>query len=171
MENSSVPTEKLILLYLLDKLDCKVSEQVLTRACADGSFLTYFELRTALSDLIDSSLLSLKQSGVRKLYAVTELGKTALKTYQKELLLSRRSRIDEYCEANRTRLMLLTGLYSDYVQLKDNEYRVTLMIFEKDSLTFELDFNVYSKAAAEKAVASWEEKARDIYASVYEKLL
>ncbi|MEZ4357958.1 MAG: DUF4364 family protein [Eubacteriales bacterium] len=166
-----MPVEKLIILYLLDKLNFGISDQQLIEIVIRQNLMSYFDLTTSIADLIQGGMVKCNEATMRKLYLITEKGKTTLKFFEKELLLSKRTLIDEFCNTNKSDLQLEASLFSDYVYLGNGEYRVILMIFEKSSAIFELSFRVFSKEDAKKAISKWKTNAKEIYKNIFNTLL
>lgn len=168
---TDMPVEKLIILYLLDKLNFGVSDQQLCEIVIKQNLMSYFDLTTSIADLTQSGMVKCIEATMRKLYLITEAGKTTLSFFKKELLLSKRNLINEFCDANKADLQLEASLFSDYVYLGNGEYKVILMVFEKSSAIFELSFRVFSKEDAKKAINEWKNNAKGIYKNIFDTLL
>ena len=65
---------KLIVLYMLDKVDFPLTTSQISEFILDKGYTTYFRLQETLSELTDSELLKIETTHNRTLYRLTETG-------------------------------------------------------------------------------------------------
>ena len=99
------------------------------------------------------------------------MGASTLELFQKELPFSKREAIDAYARQNKDRLRLESQLFAEYLQIGENQFRVTLKLMEKDVPAFELSLLTTSKAEAARIAEGWRRNALEVYQSVFRHLL
>ena len=67
---------KLIVLYMLDKVDFPLTTSQISEFILDKGYTTYFRLQETLSELTDSELLKIETTHNRTLYRLTETRST-----------------------------------------------------------------------------------------------
>ena len=65
---------KLIVLYMLDRVDFPLTTSQISEFILDKGYTTYFRLQSALAELTDSGLLKIELTHNRTLYNLTEEG-------------------------------------------------------------------------------------------------
>ena len=87
---------KLIVLYMLDRVDFPLTTSQISEFILDKGYTTYFRLQSALAELTDSGLLKIELTHNRTLYNLTEEGaaiseiKFLLRFVRKLIILSMR---------------------------------------------------------------------------------
>lgn len=170
-KDSGISTTKLLLLYLLNAVDSRLSELQILRIVSENNWVSYFDLQENIFELVQGDMLEAKQNINGKFYTITELGKDTLHFFQKELRASLRQEIDTYAQQNREQLRLETQLYAEYIRISDGEYRVTLKILERDVPVLDLNIVCYSKREAQAIAANWQSRATAIYKDLLIALL
>ena len=170
MHKKTIAQNKLLILYLLKTINIQLSELQILRIVTDNGWLNYFDLKESMFELIESNLIAQRETPNGMFYSISSLGLDTLFYMEKELLLSQRKAIDEYCEKNRRELRLETELSADYIKIDDGEYKVMLKVLENQIPVFELNLVTYSKATAEAFISKWKRVAPVIYKNTYDTL-
>ena len=69
---------KLIVLYMLDRVDFPLSTSQISEFVLDKGYTTYFKLQQALSELMDAGLIRDESTHNRTLYHLTEDGSSTI---------------------------------------------------------------------------------------------
>ena len=69
---------KLIILYMLDKVDFPLTTSQISEFVLDKGYTSYFKLQEALSDLAESGLIRTETTHNRTLYHLTENGSSLI---------------------------------------------------------------------------------------------
>ena len=93
LKNNTLAKNKLILLYILKKIDLPLSDAQILQFVSDQSLMGYFDVATLLEDMVSTHLLEKTEAINGIFYRPTEIGDSMLTTYQKELPLSLREYI------------------------------------------------------------------------------
>jgi hypothetical protein len=168
---TKVPESKLIILYMFATISSKLSELQAIKYLTTNKWANYFDVKQHLCDLSSSNLLSVQDTPNGRYYAITDSGRESIEIFHKEILFSVRKSIDAFCLDNDDTIRLESGLFSDYIKLSDDEYRVNLKVLDDLRTSFELNIIVYSKREAEMLMNNWVTRATDIYKYTYASLI
>ena len=69
---------KLIILYMLDKVDFPLSNSQISEFILDKEYTTYFKLQQALSELMDAGFIRKESTHNRTIYHLTEDGASTI---------------------------------------------------------------------------------------------
>ena len=140
-------------------------EDQLIEFVADGKIMEYFELMRTLSELEGDGFIKITPSAFASgsLVGISELGKTTLDIFKKELSLTWREETEEYFDKNRDRLVMESKLSADYLRIGENQYRLTMRIIEKSLPVFEVMMICSSKEEADKFANGWKRNAAQVY--------
>ena len=84
---------------------------------------------------------------------------------------SLREEITVFIRDNRQTFRRKQEYFSDYYKNADGSYTVLMKIVEPLGTKLELKLNVPNRAVAKQIYKRWEEKASDVYASIYNILI
>jgi hypothetical protein len=170
MQKNTIAQNKLLILYLLKTINIQLSEIQILRIVTDNGWLNYFDLKESLFELVESNLVQQRETPNGTFFSISQLGCDTLYFFEKELLISQRKAIDEFCDANRGELRLETELSADYIKIDDGEYKVMLKVLENQIPVFELNLITFSKTSAEAFISKWKHVAPIIYKNTYDTL-
>ena len=139
-----IPQNKLIILFVFDKMESPLSERTLNEMCSGyNSWITY----------------------------VTPEGRDSLANFYIRIPLSVREVISRFVKTNGAKFRMRQECKSDYYQNKDGSYTVFLRILAPLQPMLELKFVVQDKKTASNIYKKWEDKASELYSVVYETLV
>ena len=167
----AIAKNKLKLLYLLNSAEIRLLETQLIRIVDELDMMDYFDLQTNLHELVEGELLARRDAVNGTFYAITEMGKSTLEYFRKEISYALRKRIDAYLDENRDALSLESQLFGEYMQIAEHQYRVTLQLVENDVPVFEVGFLAETKEQADRYVRGWRKNATRLYRRLFETLL
>ena len=132
---------KLILLFVFDKMESALSERTLVDMCATSNdWINYMDCVMMISQLLEDGFICTVETNDDTLYN------------------SAKYRNRQECK-------------SDYYQNKDGTYTVFLRILAPAQPMLELKFVVPDRKTAQNIYKKWELKAADVYAVIYENLV
>jgi len=79
VSNKELAENKLILLYIIDKVNIPISNLQITKIILENKFMNYFMLQQLLNELCTSNYLLYKNIDNKAFYTITPLGETNLK--------------------------------------------------------------------------------------------
>ena len=163
---------KLILLFVFDKMEVPLSENTILDMCtSSNSWMSYMDCKPILSQLKDCGFIYVINSSGDPLYSITSDGRLCLANYFVKIPTSTREEIAAFIKKNRNRYRRKQDCFADYFMNKDGTYTVNLKIVEPAQPLLEMKFVGPSRQSAKNIYRSWEDKAADFYALIYENLV
>ena len=171
--SSSETTGKLILLYVLDKMECDLTEDTIVDMCYyQKKWVSYFTCKIALSELAKSGYIQEVNSIQKdKYYKITPEGRSCLSYFFNEIPTSLKEEIASFIHENKLVFKRKQEYFSDIIKNKDGSYTVILKIIEPTSTDLELKLNATNQQMAKEIQKNWQENASKVYASIYDTLL
>ncbi|MBQ9729746.1 MAG: DUF4364 family protein [Clostridia bacterium] len=164
---------KLILLYVFDKMQTALSEQtVVDMTTSANNWLNYMDCIDLLHRLLDDGFLcQVDNSDQDVLYTITSDGRDSLNNFYITIPKSLREEISLYVKNNGGKMRNRQECKADYYQNKDGTYTVFLKIITPVQPMLELKFVLPDKKTAQSIYKNWERKASDLYSAIYETLV
>lgn len=171
--SSNETTGKLILLYVLDKMECDLTEDTIVDMCYyQTKWVSYFTCKIALSELTRSGYVQEVHSIQKdKYYKITTEGRSCLSYFFSEIPTSLKEEIAEFIHKNKLIYKRKQEYFSDLIKNKDGSYTVILKIVEPTSTDLEIRLNASNQQVAKDIQRNWEENASKVYANIYDTLL
>ncbi|MBQ8281828.1 MAG: DUF4364 family protein [Lachnospiraceae bacterium] len=161
---------KLIILYILDRVDFPMTNAQLTKFVTEKEYTNYFNIQQVLSELVDDNFISAESTLSQTLYRITSEGRETLSFFYKKISKDIRDDIDIYLAEEKYALREEVSSLADYYET-NGEYVAELKILERDSSIIELKLSVPTETSAVTICDKWKQKNADIYAYVLNTLL
>ena len=163
---------KLILLFLFDKMESPLSERTVFDMCGSpNEWINVMYCRTIIEKLLTDNFLCEIPSGDEPLYTITPEGRETLANFYINIPRSVREEISRFVKNNSAKYRMRQECKSDYYQNKDGTYTVFLRILTPVQPLLELKIVVPDKKTANRIYKKWEDKAAELYSVVYETLV
>lgn len=162
---------KLIILYLLNKVDFPLTTSQISEFILDKGYTTYFRIQEALSEMVDSNLLQIESGKNRTLYYLTEDGAQTIHYFKSHISSAIREDIDNFLAEKKYDLKEDVSAKADYHLNKNNEYEVRCRFVEDGFDLIDLTLTVPTEAEARAIAANWPVKYQQIYSSIMSELL
>lgn len=171
MEQDQLTLYKLMILYLIKRVDFPLSNSQISEFVLDKGYTNYFTLQRAFHELEEEDMLRVKQIRNMSHYALSEEGSEAIEMFEYQIPNSIKDDIFQFLEEKEYELRKEASVEADFFPAKGDEYTVSLKIREKDDPLLELNLNVVSREQAVYICDHWDQKHSDIYSLLIEKLL
>lgn len=163
---------KLILLFVFDKMESPLSENTVVEMCTVGNdWLNYMDCVDLLPRLLDGGFLCSIPTVDEPLYTLTSDGRETLNNFYVVIPKSIRDEISAFVKKNSGKFRNKQECKSDYFQNADGTYTVYLKILAPLQPMLELKFVVPDKKTAQNIYKNWEFKASDLYSAIYDTLV
>ena len=162
---------KLIVLYMLEKVDFPLTNSQISEFVLDREYTTYFTLQSVFSELVDSGMIRQETILNSSYYTLTESGEEALRFFHNRISKTIRDEIDQYIGDHRLQLRDEVSVLADYYKNTANEYSVHCVVKEKYSNPIELTITVPDEAQAKTVCRNWKQRCQAIYEHVMKELL
>lgn len=163
---------KLILLFVFDKMEVPLSENtLLDMCCSSNNWIAYMDCQPILNQLIEHGFIYDISGSGEPMYTITTDGRVCLANFFVKIPASVREEISLFIKANRLKYRRRQECVADYYMNKDGTYTVYLKIIEPVQPLLELKFVVPNRQAAKDIYKKWEEKAANVYSIIYDNLV
>ena len=162
---------KLIVLYMLDKVDFPLTTSQISEFILDKGYTTYFKLQETLSEMVDSGLLRVETTHNRTLYHLTDEGQETITYFANKISPSIQKDIDDFFLEKQYDLKEEVSIKSDYYLNTNHEYEVCCQIVENGFSLIDLKLTVPTKIEAETIANNWNNRCQTIYQSLLTDLL
>lgn len=162
---------KLIILYMLDKVNSTLTNSQLSEYIVDREYTNYFTIQQVLSEAVDSNLIKKETTYHATIYQLTNEGKETIDYFYQEISPAIREDIDAYLKKNDYNLRNDTDIISDYYRNTNQEYSVHLQIKEKKAQLMDLTITVPSESLAQSIANNWTKNSQEVYALIMKQLL
>ncbi len=163
MQSDALMLYKLIILYILDRMDFPITNTELTRFILEKEYCDYITINQILAELIEDEFVELEHSHNTYLYRITATGKETLSFFYTRISVAIRDEIDTYLSEKEYQLREMVSNTADYYEAKKNEFVVELRVVERDSELVHINLLVTSAAEADLICSRWKECSADIY--------
>ncbi|MBE6016655.1 MAG: DUF4364 family protein [Lachnospiraceae bacterium] len=162
---------KLMILYMLNKLDCKLTNSQLSQFFVTNKYTDYFNIQQTLSELVSSGFIDKFVIRNTSYYAITSEGYEALTFFKNQIPKGAMDDINAFLETNKFELKNEVGTIADYYKHTTGDYIAHCQIMEGKSLLYELSISVPSEEEAKQVCDNWRLASEEIYAFVMKTLL
>lgn len=162
---------KLIILYMLSKVDFPLTTSQISEFILDKGYTTYFKLQETLSEMIDSELILAENTHNRTLYHLTENGAETIHFFKNKISTAIQADIDEFLKEKRYDLKEEVAVKSDYYLNTNHEFEVRCQITENGFDLIDLKLTVPTEKEAETIANNWTVLNQELYTLLLSKLL
>ena len=161
---------KLLILYILQKVNHPVSYKELLELVISISDMNYFDFQQFLQELLDDSfVLKYIQNDV-EIIELTEEGKNALDLTIDMLPGIIKLKVDSSFKQQYNKIKDEFSVYAKYIPITENNFTVTCKIIENSQTIFHLETIADSKEQAKQLVNRWNNNAETIYPEILKLL-
>lgn len=171
MQSEMLMLYKLMILYILDRIDFPMTDSQLTDFFIGKNYTDFLTLKETITDLLEDEFIAKEVVRNKTLYHITETGGEALSFFFKDISPAARADIDEYLSAQRYQLKEEQSTPADYYEIKHSEYLAECKILDRDSVLLDVQLTVANEAEAERICNNWKDNSTDIYTYIITKLL
>lgn len=162
---------KLIILYMLDKVDFPLTTAQISEFILDKGYTTYFKLQSTLSEMIESDLIVSETTHNRTLYNLTENGEETIHFFRNKISPSIQKDIDDFLKEKEYDLKEEASVKTEYYLNTNREYEVRCRIVENGFSLIDLKLTVPTETEAEAIANNWTRQNQEIYTLLLSKLL
>jgi predicted transcriptional regulator len=162
---------KLMILYILSRVDFPLSNAQLTSFILEKEYTNYFNIQRVISELLDDEFIAVKTIRNSSLYLITDSGNETLLFFDNLISSGIKEDIEEYLAENKYELKEEVSTPADYSHVKKGEFSVRLSVIERGTHIIDLTLSVPTEEEAVIMCNKWSEKSSDIYSFLMSSLL
>lgn len=171
MINHELSTNKLMILYMLKKVDLPLTNTQISNFVIDKGYTNYFSFQEYVNQLVDSDLIRTITTTKSTSYNITLEGITTLDYFINRLSSSIMEEIDKYLHLNKYDIREEVEITSEYLPEKDGDYLVHLIAKENGKTLIDLTLNVFAKEYAVKIAEQWKDQSHIHYKTILNSLI
>lgn len=164
-------TNKLILLYIIDKVNMPISNLIITKIVLENKFMNYFMFQQFINELCDNGHINYQSTDNRTFYTITSSGKQSLEYFINLIPQGIKLLIDNSIVSIRNNIRKETLIKADYVQEGESEFVVTCRVDEDNFSLIDLKITVGTKNDARHVCENWKNHSQVIYSEIIESLI
>ena len=144
---------KLMILYMLKQVKFPLTNSNISDFFVSKEYTTYFIVQQALSELLESNLLSVENINNNSRYEMTKEGKEALSFFEKQISSA-----------------IITDI-NEYYKLPGNDLIVHCEVLEGKTPLINIEINSPDEEQANIMKNNWRSCSQDIYQYIMKRLL
>ncbi len=170
MQPEALMLYKLIILYILDKVEFPLTNVQLTNFILDKGYTNYFNIQQVLAELLEDHFISCNAVRNSSYYEITSSGGETLSFFYDKISDAIKNDIDEYLKENKYKMREENSIFADFYEAHKNEYITTLKVLERGNPIIEIKLSAASEAEASMICENWSKKSSEIYARIFQSL-
>ena len=167
MSDIKTPENKLIILYLIEKMDLPLSRSQITDYIIQSEFMDYYTLQQSLGDMVDGGYLDSTTDNNTTRYTLTEEGLQTLEYFEKHIPYSIRNKINQYIKENRKDIKrAFENTATFFPNAENDEFLVKCGVYEEGRVLMELSISVDTREQARLIQNNWKANAKTLYGDI-----
>ncbi|MBQ8639415.1 MAG: DUF4364 family protein [Lachnospiraceae bacterium] len=162
---------KLMVLYMLKRVNFPLSNGQMSEFFLDKSYTNYFTFQQVINDLQESSLIRKETVRNTSLYEMTKEGEEVLYYFENKLSDVVKQDIEEFLEKNRFELRMENSILADYYKTTGNDYEVHCEVREGKRKLIDLKMSAATEEIAEQICENWQKKSQEVYSYLIHTML
>lgn len=167
--------DKLILLYVLDKMEIPLTENSILEICSSqNNWVNWMDCKDLLSQLIEAKFVYKPNTeNDESRYNITVSGRGCLSQFYTKIPASLRDNIAKFAQENKMQFKRNQEYIAKSYKNEDGSYTVDLKILEPltTESIFTLSLKTDTRHNATLACKKWRELAANVYEYVYSKII
>ncbi|MDU4892065.1 MAG: DUF4364 family protein [Clostridium sp.] len=162
--------KKLLLLYIIDKIDLPISNIQLTEIVLENNFINYFTLQEYIDELISSNLIIKVNQNEKDRLTISSKGKEVLSLFKNRLSDEDINKLNTYIGVKMNLIKKEATISADYTIENGNSYVVSLSASENNIPLMEIKVTVASNKQARELCTKWKANPSDLYTKIIKVL-
>ena len=163
---------KLIVLYLIDKMDVPLSNSEISQFILEEDIMNYFDLQQIMAELLETSYLeAIGESGSVR-FILADEGVSALEFLENQIRRDIRLRINRYAAEHRKTMKKALEVTANHFYDHDNlEFIVKCGLYEDETMLMEVNLSVVTRDQAKLICQNWKENVNKLYGNIITELV
>lgn len=161
---------KLLLLYIIDKINLPISNSQVTDIVLENNFINYFTLQQYLFELISSNFLKTIEDGNKHKLQITSKGKKVLSLFSNRVSSEKIVTVNDYLKKQMNYIEKDISVISDYTIDYKDKFVVNLKLNKDEISLIDVKVTLDSKDDAKKICDKWKENSSKMYIEILKTL-
>ena len=163
---------KVILLYLVDKIDIPISNTQIVKFAVEENFMNYYLVQKYLNEMSENGYLDGVRIGSSTRYTITDEGIVTLSALAALVSPSVKTRIAKFISQHLgTVKQDLEISATHFYQSDTEEFFVKCAVYDDDNMLMEINLSVVNKEQALQICNNWKDNVGHAYKEIIEILL
>lgn len=169
-DTENLAENKLIILYLMNNINCPLSNLQILRLLYDFEGFNYYYFQHLLSDLVEKNCINSYKKDEDIIYEISPHGKELLSLTENMLPGIVKHKLDMVAKDLLKDVQNEISVTAEYIPENDNEYITTCKISEAHKILFEISIYCASKEQAKQIADKWKKNANNLYPEIIKLL-
>lgn len=161
--HDSLMLYKLIVLYMLDRVDFPLTKNQIGDFILEKEYTSYLTLQQVIGELTDAGFITAQLIRNRTHLSITKEGHETLSFFGNQVNNSIKADIIEYLRENEIKLRNEASILADYKKSGTGEYEAHLVAKDKGINLVDITISVPSEDTAGAICENWQHKNQEIY--------
>lgn len=162
---------KLIILYMLDRVDFPLSNTTISGFILETGYTDYLTVQSVLGVLQDDHLIDVESRRSNTSYTITRQGKEMLDYFGNKISEEIKKEVNEYLTQNKYELKQVANVVAEFYKNTSGDYSVNCSVKENGSSLIELIVSVPDEEVADIMCSKWKDESQNIYEYIIRKLM
>lgn len=171
MQSDASTLYKLIILYMLDKVDFPLTNAQITDFILEKDYTNYFNIQQSISELKDRNLIVSETIRNSSYFKITNAGRETIHFFDSDISEAIRKDINVFLQDNKYKLRQEVSILADYYENKKDDFIATCYVIEQGSKLVEVNLSVSTEQEARTICNNWKNKSQDVYAYLIQTLM
>ncbi len=171
MTDESTRLYKLMIMYMLNRVDFPLSNSQISDFMLEKQYTGYFTLQEIIHSLEEDDFIrSIEYHNITQ-YRLTDTGQETINIFSGKVPTSIREDIDQYLTDNKYELRCEADTVSEYYKTDSGDYTARLRVIEGSRTLIDLSLSVPSEDEAGAICSNWKKNNQDIYEFIMKNLM
>lgn len=162
---------KLVILFMLSKVDFPLTNSQLSEFFIEREYTDYFTLQQAINSLLDNSFIKAEVVRNTSQYTMTAEGKDVLNMFQYKISEGIKNDVMNLFEEKQYDLRDEVEIVAQYFPVASNEFMVDCIIKERGTVMLDLQINVATESQAIAVCDNWKSQSSNVYTYLTQNLI
>lgn len=163
-DTSELAENKLLLLYILDKLPNPVSNSDITQVVLENNLINYFSLQQYIFELIDNNFISDSKEDKTHKLTLTESGKNTLEFFINRIPADKLETIDNYTNSIADNYQNI--VFNAYFEKESNRFKIILEGMKNNIKFINLTIYKDTETEASSICNNWNNNGETLYKDI-----
>lgn len=171
MAVESMTLYKLIILYMLNKVNFPLTNTAITTFILETGYTDFATIQQVLGIIQDDGLIIASSGRNNTNYTLTSQGREMLEYFGNKISDEIKKEVTDYLTKNKYELKQSANIVSEYYKNTNGDYTVHCCIKENNSPIIELDVAIPDEELADSMCGKWKDQSQTIYEFIMKNLL
>jgi len=166
LQNKELAEDKVLILYLLNKINDKIKNDNLYKIVSSSKDFNYFHFQELIADLKYANLICSFTQDSENFIQITSDGKNALDLTKSLMPGILKLKADTVFKEENSNIIEESSVITEFIPKDENNYTVKCKIVEQNETIFEISVYAASRNKAKQISDNWKNNANILYPEI-----